>query len=816
MSFKDMKIGVRLGIGFGLCIALLAVVTILGISSMKSISSRLDDIVNQGNAKIRTANRLNKAIDDVLSGVLALAMTDEAETVQGTKEQIQKARVVIDESLAWFAKNDLTVRGHELLEQGQGYLAVGREKNNLVIDLVRKNKRTEAADVYFKEARPITLKVEDAFSQLARYQEEETGKMCREAMATYASARNLLIIIGVIALFVGVATAFLLTRSIGLPLSRLLAATEKLTQGDVTVALDVSGRDEMGMLAHAFGKMIESVKSTALALEKVAAGDLDVEVQVRSEKDVLGKNLSSLVGTLRSILLEMERFGREQKAGDIEFFMPEDQFSGVFRQVAASVNDSVKTHVDNILKFLGIIASYAEGDFSPILPPLPGKQVIANEKTDLLRGNLLKVTGEIKNLTEAVQEGRLKIRGGAGAFNGDWAKLIGGINELIEAFVKPMNMTASYIDSISKGDIPTKITDAYRGDFDEIKQNLNILIDAMNEVTSVAEQIAGGDLTVTVKERSSEDKLMRAMGKMVQGLIDVVGSIREASNQVASGSQEMSSTAEQISQGATEQAASAEEASSSMEEMASTIKQNSDNAHETEKIALKSADDAIASGRAVIETVGAMREIAGKISIIEEIARQTNLLALNAAIEAARAGEHGKGFAVVASEVRKLAERSQTAAGEISNLSSSSVQVAEKAGELLSRLVPDIRKTAELVQEISAASAEQNTGADQVNKAIQQLDQVIQQNAGAAEEMSSMAEELSSQAEQVSSSISFFTLRHELSEDNRITPKPRKTAGKVALKGKIAAGPKAKPATAGIELAMGDGEGGIDPDFERY
>jgi methyl-accepting chemotaxis protein len=193
-----------------------------------------------------------------------------------------------------------------------------------------------------------------------------------------------------------------------------------------------------------------------------------------------------------------------------------------------------------------------------------------------------------------------------------------------------------------------------------------------------------------------------------------------------------------------------------MEEMVSNIRQNADNAQQTEKIAIKAAQDTREGGKAVTETVTAMKEIAGKISIIEEIARQTNLLALNAAIEAARAGEHGKGFAVVAAEVRKLAERSQTAAGEISQLSSSSVEVAEQAGKMLEQITPDIQRTAELVQEISAASSEQNAGADQINRAIQQLDQVIQQNASAAEEMSSTAEELSSQAQALQDNIDFF------------------------------------------------------------
>jgi methyl-accepting chemotaxis protein len=280
----------------------------------------------------------------------------------------------------------------------------------------------------------------------------------------------------------------------------------------------------------------------------------------------------------------------------------------------------------------------------------------------------------------------------------------------------------------------------------------------LNQAVRVSKELTEGNLMMAVEITSTDEagQFLISMKEMIEKLKGIVADVQGAADNVASGSQQMSSTAQQMSQGATEQAAAAEEVSSSMEQMASNIKQNADNAQQTEKIALKAAQDAQGGGKAVAETVGAMKEIATKISIIEEIARQTNLLALNAAIEAARAGEHGKGFAVVASEVRKLAERSQTAAAEISKLSTSSVEVAEKAGEMLGRIVPDIQKTAELVQEINAASNEQNTGAEQINKAIQQLDQVIQQNASATEETASTSEELSSQSEQLLEAIGFF------------------------------------------------------------
>ncbi|MBF0400069.1 MAG: methyl-accepting chemotaxis protein [Magnetococcales bacterium] len=354
-----------------------------------------------------------------------------------------------------------------------------------------------------------------------------------------------------------------------------------------------------------------------------------------------------------------------------------------------------------------------------------------------------------------------------------------------------------------------------------------MIVTSLAKGVDFARLIAEGDLTATidVDQKDEVGQLASALKGMAEKLREVIGEVSIAAEQVSIGSNEISDAAQNLSQGATEQAASIEETSSAMEEMSSNIAQNTDNAGTTQNIAQKAAKDAEEGGTAVGEAVQAMKEIASKIGIIEEIARQTNLLALNAAIEAARAGEHGKGFAVVAAEVRKLAERSQTAAGEISHLSASSVDVAEKAGGIINRLVPDIKKTAELVQEINASSQEQNQGATQINQAIQQLDQVIQQNAGSSEEMAATAEELSAQAETMAQSISFFNLgqhgnavkrkpAHKPQQISKPKPKPQQLAHHAPKRAATPA--KALPAPAkkggGVDLKMSHS----DDEFESF
>ena len=428
-------------------------------------------------------------------------------------------------------------------------------------------------------------------------------------------------------------------------------------------------------------------------------------------------------------------------------------------------------------------------------------------------------------LIQGAAVGEFDKRANAEMFQGGWKQLVVGVNDTVKNIAEPMKVTSDYINQIASGIIPAQITTDYKGEYLIIRNNLNTLLkmmsDLLHETGSLIESAANGDLNKRANATQFQggwNELVAGVNQIVDGIVlpvneavsvlkemekgyftktvngdykgqlkdfkdtvnntieklsQVISEVNGAASNIASASEEVSATAQNMSQASSEQAASVEETSASIEEMSASINQNTENAKVTDGMATQASTEAVQGGEAVKETVSAMKSIAGKIGIIDDIAYQTNLLALNAAIEAARAGEHGKGFAVVAAEVRKLAERSQIAAQEISELAESSVDMAESAGKLLDTIVPSIKKTSDLVQEIAAASEEQSSGVSQINVAVNQLNQVTQQNAASSEELAATSEQMSAQAAQLQELMSFFTVEGSAKTSN---VKRKKTA----------------------------------------
>ena len=859
---KNLKIASKLIIGFSLAIIGLIVIAVIGATRVSTISHQVETLAAERFPKTLMANNVIDSVNMVARAVRNILLVKTSEEAQKELARIDEARTTISSNLEKLEKAVSDGSEKAMLQQIRDARSAYVAAQNKAIELATGGKKEEATALLLNEVRKTQTAYLDAISSFIKLENEAVEQAGKEAVALASSTTNLVIALGVIVVVLIALMAYAIIRSISVPLKTVTSGAQRLAVGDMNFRAESDAQDELGEAIRALAQSRDSVKAmvgdagmlidaavagklatradaskhqgdfqkivtgvnqtldavigplnvAATYVDRISKGDIPPVItdNYNGDFNAIKNNLNSLIGTFNGFVAAQKEMFDQHAKGMIDEVIPADRFPGVYGGMAKDINELVKSHIAVKMRVVDVVKKYAQGDFTDDMDRLPGKKALITQAIDGVKTSLQSIQKEIMLLVDAAVAGKLATRADTSKFNYAFKDMVAGVNQTLDAVIGPLNVAAGYVDRISKGDIPPKITDNYNGDFNTIKNNLNTCIDAVNRLVADANTLSSAAVAGLLETRADASKhtgdfrkivqgvndtldavvspiqdVQRVMGAMEQGnmtqtitkpyqgdfatlkeainntigkLSETISMIINSADALSNASGQVSATAQSLSQSSSEQAASVEETTASLEQMTASVSQNTENAKVTDNIASKAAKEAGEGGDAVSKTVDAMKSIADKIGIIDDIAYQTNLLALNAAIEAARAGEHGKGFAVVAAEVRKLAERSQVAAQEIGQLAGSSVKLAERAGHLLQEMVPSIQKTSDLVQEIASASSEQSTGVAQINNAMGQLNKATQQNASASEELAATAEELGGQAGQLQQLMGFFSV----------------------------------------------------------
>jgi methyl-accepting chemotaxis protein len=753
------------------------------------------------------------------------------------EEKVAETHQKLTDTLKSYEKQLSNEKDKEYLDSDLASLAQYDQMGSQVLTQSLENKKNIARDTLLAGYEKIE-KVQTALSEHRKYNFELGKESATEAASTKQKAIILLMVFAACMLAAVVALGLLIKRNLfaqlGLEPALLSDIAKNFVEGNLNQKITLA----------------ESDKSS-------------VAYSIR----VLQKTLDGLVQSLQYV-------SQQHDAGDIDCSVDDTRFKGGYSEMAKGINAMVAGHIEMNRKALSVVKAFGEGDLTVELEQFPGKKAFVNEAVEEVRSNIKALVDDTNLLAQAAVKGQLSTRADATKHHGDFRRIVEGVNNTLDAVIKPLNVAAQYVENIAKGNIPTKITDEYNGDFNSIKNNLNQCIDAVNALIADAaslskaavdgqlstradaskhqgdfrkivegvnatldsvigplnvaakyvDDIAQGNIPSKISEAYNGDfntlknnlntcidainklvadasmlseaahegristradagqhhgefrKIVEGVNQTLDMIVGPIAAVKEAVEMITTAANEISTGNNDLSSRTEQQASSLEETAASMEELAGTVKQNAENAKQANQLALTASGVAVKGGQVVSEVVNTMsginesaRKIEDIISVIDGIAFQTNILALNAAVEAARAGEQGRGFAVVAGEVRSLAQRSASAAKEIKELITDSVnkttegtKLVEDAGSTMQEVVMSVQRVADIISEISAASQEQTTGIDQVNQAVTSMDETTQQNAALVEEAAAAAESLVEQANQLSDVISVFKIGHEL------------------------------------------------------
>jgi len=869
----NLQIGVRLGGLLSFVLALLLLTTLFAINGLNEAKKDLHITYAEKLVPVRLTARIQRLLDETRMQLMLGLQHNPVSELSNLHDHpldlhtnaIQKNLQEVDATWAEIKQREISDAQEKIVltafeTAAREYVAQGLQP--ALTHLLEQRYNESNIDLLSK-TNPKANVMREAAKNLRDYYGDSSNALFEEASMQQAQIVNRMIVLGFFAVVMAIILGIWVTRTITGPTKKLVEVSDKMAAGDFAFELDIDSRDEVGMLAKSilsiqtsvqammmdanklteaaihgklatraaaeqhkgdYQKIIAGVNATldavigplnvaASYVDQISKGAIPAKItdSYNGDFNTLKHNLNTCIDAVNALVSDAAMLAQAAVDGKLATRADAGKHQGDFQRVVKGVNDTL----DAVIGPLNVAASYVDQIAKGAIPAKITDSY--NGDFNTLKHNLNTcidavnaLVSDAAMLAQAAVEGKLATRADASKHQGDFQRVVKGVNDTLDAVIGPLNVAASYVDQIAKGAIPAKITDSYNGDFNTLKHNLNMCIDAVNalvadasllaqaaiegkletradaskhqgdfrkvvegvnktldnvvgpinEVRRVMEAMSGGDMTLTIDQhyQGDFDVLKNTLNSTVVKLAETISLVNTAAESLNNAAGQVSATAQSLSQGASQQAASVEETSASIEQMSASISQNTENSKVTDAMASKAAGEAAEGGDVVKQTVTAMKSIAGKIGIIDEIAYQTNLLALNAAIEAARAGEHGKGFAVVAAEVRKLAERSQIAAQEIGELASGSVEMAERAGKLLDEIVPSIKKTSDLVQEITAASEEQASGVGQVNAAMSQLSQATQQNASASEQLAATSEELSGQATQLQQVMGFFNV----------------------------------------------------------